>query len=103
MLHVVRPETYLPLVPRALPAPGAIVFASGIAELVCATGLITRRSWAGPASAALLIAILPGNIQFALDQAASPVADPRVVARAWLRLPLQLPLIWAAFQAGRTG
>ena len=103
VLHLVRPEMYLPLIPRALPAPGAIVIASGIAELLCAAGLVTRRSWAGPASAALLIAILPGNVQFALDQAASPVSDPRIVVGAWFRLPLQLPLIWAALQAGRTG
>lgn len=102
ILHLVRPDLYLPLIPRDLPTPAAIVFVSGLAELVCAAGLVTRRPWAGPASAALLIAILPGNIQFAMDRAADPTADPRLVAGAWLRLPLQLPLIWAALQARRT-
>ena len=102
VLHLARPEMYAALIPRGLPAPGVIVIASGVAELVCAAGLVSRRSWAGPASAALLLAILPGNVQFALDQTASPVADSRVVAAAWVRLPLQLPLIWAALQAGRT-
>ena len=92
----------MPLIPRGLPAPSAIVIISGIAELACAAGLVSGRSWAGPASAALLLAILPGNVQFALDQAASPDADRRLVVAAWLRIPLQLPLIWAAVQAGRT-
>ncbi len=99
VLHLIRPEVYLPLVPRGLPDPGLLVGVSGLAELVCAGALVTRQPWAGPASVALLVAILPGNIQFAIDQAADPVADSRLVLAAWLRLPLQLPMIWAALQA----
>ncbi len=101
LLHLVRPDLFLPLIPRGLPAPELIVSVSGLAELACAAGLVSRRPWAGPVSAALLVAIFPGNVQFALDQSASAVADPRLVAAAWLRLPLQLPLIWAALQARR--
>ncbi len=101
VLHLVRPEAYLALVPRGLPDPGLLVTVSGLAELVCAGALVTRQPWAGPASAALLVAILPGNLQFAIDHAADPAADPRVVMAAWLRLPLQLPMIWAALQARR--
>ncbi len=101
-LHLVRPDLYLPLIPRALPAPAAIVAVSGFAELVCAAGLVMRWSWAGPASAVLLIVVLPGNVQFALDRAADPAADPRLVVGAWLRLPLQIPLIWAALEGRRT-
>jgi uncharacterized membrane protein len=102
-LHLVRPDLYLPLVPRALPAPAAIVAISGLAELICAAGLVTRRSWAGPVSAALLVAVFPGNVQFALDRTADPAADTRMVVASWLRLPLQLPLIWAALQRRQTG
>lgn len=94
---------FRPLVPTALPAPGAIIAVSGLAELACAVGLITRRSWAAACSAALLVAVFPGNVHFALEQTAAPGGDPRVVAAAWLRLPLQLPLLWAARQARRTG
>lgn len=99
VLHLIRPDVFLPLIPRALPAPEIIVTVSGLAELACAAGLVTRQPWAGPVSAALLLAIFPGNVQFAIDQAALPAADPRVVAIAWLRLPLQVPLVWAALQA----
>ncbi|MBA2299289.1 MAG: DoxX family protein [Chloroflexi bacterium] len=103
VLHLIRPEMFRPLVPATLPAPDAIVAISGLAELICAAGLVTHRSWAGLSSAALLVAVFPGNVQFALDQTAAPGGDPRVIAAAWLRLPLQVPLIWAALQARRTG
>lgn len=101
ILHLVRPDVFLPLIPRGLPAPDVIVVVSGIAELACAAGLLTRQPWAGPASAALLVAIFPGNMQYALDQAADPDAGALGVALAWLRLPLQVPMIWAALQARR--
>jgi uncharacterized membrane protein len=101
ILHLVRPDVFLPLIPRGLPDPDMLVAVSGIAELACAAGLVTRQPWAGPASAALLVAIFPGNVQYALDLAADPDAKTLGVALAWLRLPLQVPLIWAALQASR--
>jgi uncharacterized membrane protein len=84
-----------------MPARDAIVLISAIAELACAAGLVTRASWAGPASALLLCAVFPGNVLFAIDTARDPESSSAVVAAAWLRLPLQLPLIWAALQADR--
>lgn len=98
-LHLVRPSAYEALVPPGLPAPGAIIALSGVAELVCGVALMRRAPWAGSASAALLIAVFPGNVWFALAAAADPTASPGFVAAAWLRLPLQAPLIWAASQA----
>jgi uncharacterized membrane protein len=98
-LHLIRPAIFLPLIPRVLPAPELIVLGSGVAELVCGLGLLARRRWAGPASAALLVAILPGNLQMALDASADPTTDRVWLTVLWLRLPLQLPLIWAALAA----
>lgn len=102
VLHLVRPDLYLALIPRSLPAPDTIILASGLAELLCAAGLATGRRWAGWASALLLVVILPGNITFAVDVARDPTSAPTLVALAWLRLPLQVPLIWAALQARPT-
>ncbi len=93
-----RPELYLPLMPGMLPARDALILISGAAELVCAAGLLGNTRWAGPASVALLLAILPGNIHFALATAADPQTPPWLVVGAWLRVPLQLPLLWAALQ-----
>jgi uncharacterized membrane protein len=102
-VHLVRPGVYRRLIPRWLPAPTAVVYASGVAELVCAAGLLTRRRWAGPASAALLVGVLPGNVQMALDATAAARRRPtpaRVAyaAGTWARLPLQWPMIRAALR-----
>ena len=100
-LHLVRPSLFRPLVPDAMPARDAVVLVSGIAELVCAAGLMTRARWAGPASALLLVGVFPGNVMFAVDASRDPGSSSALVAAAWARLPLQLPLIWAALQAER--
>ena len=98
VVHLVRPSVYEALIPPSFPAPGAIIVISGIAELVCAVGLVRRARWAGPASAGLLVAVFPGNVWFALSTTADPTAPSVLVAGSWLRLPLQVPLIWMALQ-----
>ena len=103
ILHLVRPSVFLPAVPSRLPARDAIILTSGIAELVCAGGLLSGKTWAGRASAALLVAIFPGNLVVAFATAADPGASRLAVAAAWARLPLQAPLIWAALQARPAG
>ncbi len=100
VLHVVQPGLFRALVPTALPFADGWVYASGVAEAVCGYGLLTRRPWAGRASAILLLALWPGNIQMALDSGSGRLpgaADSPWVA--WGRVPLQLPLIWAALQS----
>ena len=55
--------------PRVLPDHRALVYVSGVAELLCAAGLLvpaTRRP-AGYASAALLVAVFPANVQMSVD------------------------------------
>ncbi|MEO5940039.1 MAG: DoxX family protein [Candidatus Limnocylindrales bacterium] len=97
VLHLVRPAMFDALIPPFLPAPGAIIGASGVAELICAAALTRRLPWAGPASAALLVAVFPGNVWFAIDPA--PSRSDLVTGAAWLRLPVQAALVWAGLQA----
>ncbi len=99
IVHLVRPSAFEALIPTFLPAPGAAIAISGVAELICAIGLLRRARWAGAASAVLLVAVFPGNAWFALVQSADPTAPRWLVAGAWLRLPLQVPLVWAALRA----
>lgn len=100
LVHLVQPERFEAIVPRFLPAPTALVYASGVAEIVCAAGLVAGRRWAAGASAALLVAILPANVQYAIDQSTSPLPNGLAWAlAAWVRVPLQIPLIWAALQS----
>ena len=97
--HLVRPQVFNAIMPRVLP-PGshrAIIYVSGVAELLCAVGLLTRKPWAGTASALVLAAVFPANVQMALDSGSgrnAGLADNRVLA--WGRLPIQLPMMQAA-------
>ena len=104
--HLVKPEVFEPLVPSSLPRRRELVYASGVAELVCAAGLLhprTRR-YAGWASAALLVAILPGNVQMSANygkraQRRGTPSAQAAFAGTVARLPLQLPLIRTALRA----
>ena len=100
-LHFIVPRPYAEIVPDQLPAPYALVYASGVAELLCAAGLAvprTRRR-AGWATALLLVAVFPANVAMALE------AGDRSEAYRWgtyARLPLQVPLVlWAVTIARR--
>ena len=101
VVHLVRPSAYEALIPPFLPSSGAIIAFSGIAEVVCAVGLFRRARWAGLTSAALLVAVFPGNVWFAITTVADPAASPILVIGSVARLPLQAPLIWIALQAKR--
>ena len=101
-VHLVRPQAFAAIMPRALPEKHHrnLIYLSGLAELVCAVGLIRRRAWAAPASVAVLGAVFPANMQMALDAGSGRnpgAADTRLVA--WGRLPLQIPMVWAALQS----
>jgi uncharacterized membrane protein len=100
VLHFLVPAPYRRIVPASRrPQATAVVAVSGICEIVCAALLAaprTRRLGAY-ATAALLVAVFPANIQMALDTLHPGVShSPVVTAAVWLRLPLQYPLIrWA--------
>jgi uncharacterized membrane protein len=102
--HLVRPEAFESIMPRSIPARQhrALIYLSGLAELACAAGLVRRALWAAPASVAVLVGVLPANVQMALDSGTGRnpgLADSRVVA--WGRLPLQLVMVWAALESRR--
>ena len=108
-VHLVGPAVFESIVPHALPYKRELVYISGVAELVCAAGLIapvTRRP-AALASAALLVAVFPANIQMAADahravsERGSTPAREAMRAISIARLPLQWPLIKWALQLAR--
>ncbi|WP_231635212.1 DoxX family protein [Luteipulveratus halotolerans] len=109
-IHLVRPQVFEPLIPAALRSRDReLVYASGVAELVCAAGLVVPavRRPAGIASAVLLAAVLPGNVQMALDahrrvqrKGSTPIREVMRVGTI-ARVPLQLPMIRAVLRAGR--
>jgi uncharacterized membrane protein len=105
-VHLVRPQVFEPIVPPWLPRRRALVLASGVAEIVCAVGLLAAptRPTAGWASAGLLLAVFPANVQMSVTHgrraarrrdAASAAAFAATVAR----LPLQWPMVRTALRA----
>ncbi len=100
VLHFVRPAPFVAIVPRSLPAPLQLVYASGVVELLGA-GLLSvprTRRIGGAISAALLVAVFPANVSMALTARRRP---PLYRLMAWARLPLQIPLVSWAWRAGR--
>lgn len=106
VVHLVKPGFFEPLIPEPLGSPRAWVVGSGVAELALAALLLDprRRQLAGYASAALLVGVFPGNIKMARDSGAP---DQEGLARssllAYLRLPLQVPLVLWALKIAKSG
>jgi uncharacterized membrane protein len=102
IIHLVKPDTFMTGMPRVIPEEHHknLIYASGLVELACAYGLLKRTRWGSPASVALLLGVFPVHIQMTLDAGTGrnpgPLDNPTV---AWARMPLQLPMIWAALQA----
>jgi uncharacterized membrane protein len=100
VLHLVRARPYRRMVPTPLARwRPEVVAVSGLAEISCALLLLipkTRRIGAY-ASASLFVAVFPANVHMALHSGDADTAFPATrAAGAWLRLPLQVPLIWWA-------
>jgi uncharacterized membrane protein len=95
--HFVKPGFYLKLMPTWLPWPGALVFWSGVAEILLALLLIPDSTRA--VSAWLIIAMLvvffftihiPQTIDFYQRQS-------RYLTISVIRLPIQFVLVWWAW------
>jgi len=99
--HFVASRSYERVVPSYLPAHHELVLLSGAAEVAGGLGLLvpaTRRA-AAWGLVCLLIAVFPANLWMAQH----PELSPGVPLWAlWLRLPVQIPLIWWAFRYTRT-
>ena len=97
VLHLVSPSGFLWLMPPELGETTnlALVYVSGVVELACVLGLLKRWSWAPVLTVLTLLAVWPANIWYAFDQLGSDSTVLTVIA--WVRIPLQLPLLWWAW------
>jgi len=100
--HFLAPNAFARAVPPEFPRPRALVYLSGVAEVLLGVGMQfdrTRRasSWG---IVALLIAVFPANVHMATDDATAEFVPDRLAgvarAAAWVRLPFQAVLVlWA--------
>lgn len=95
--HLRAPEPFLAITPSWVPYPAAVIFVTGLCEIVGAAALLTpqARRAAGVMLALYALCVFPANIKHALD--AVPVGG---VTLGWWyhapRLALQPVLIWWA-------
>ena len=95
--HLIAPVQFMPLLPDWTPYPLELVYLSGIAELLAAIGLIAKLRWAPIFTALVLLAVWPANWWVAIEATNNALIATAVIA--WLRLPLQLPLIYWALKS----
>lgn len=95
--HFIATQSYRRAMPDYLPAHRNLVLLSGAAEIAGGIGVLipgTRRASAW-GIVLLLIAVWPANLWMAQH----PERFPHIPVWAlWIRLPLQLPLIWWALR-----
>ena len=100
--HFVFPDAYARIVPPLLPQPKVLVLVSGITAIAGGIGILVpkTRRMAAFGLVVLLIAVFPANIYMAVAHVPSTglAGKPWI---QWLRLPLQAPLIWWAWQYSR--
>ena len=96
VLHFTKTPMFVSIVPAYLPAPELLVYISGVAEIAGGVGLLVPplRRAAAWGLLALLVAVLPANVNMAIHRLpfdGKPVPDWAL----WLRLPLQfLGMYW---------
>jgi uncharacterized membrane protein len=103
-MHFIKPRAYQRIVPPWLPAPAALVYASGVAEAAGGVGLMCRstRRLAGWWLVATLLAVFPANVHMALNPGDYP-GVPRGSLALRARLPLQALFIWWVLASSRSG
>ncbi len=93
--HFINPDFFLDIMPDYLPWHAALVYISGIAEIICGVLLFIPRTrilgaWL---TIALLIAVFPANVHTAMNPEQFDFAPPN---GHYIRLPIQgLLILWA--------
>jgi uncharacterized membrane protein len=95
-IHFINPDWYVRIVPPILPFKIAIVYISGVLEIILGSLLIfpKARFIAGWGLIILLVAVYPANIYVALTNGEAMDITPLI---AWGRLPFQFVLIGLAY------
>ena len=99
--HFTATDALVAMVPPSVPAPIAVVYATGVMELVFALLLVVRpRPALGWALGAFFLMLLPANVYSALQEVGLGGHGPGYL---WFRIPLQVLFMgWAAYFTGAT-
>ena len=95
LLHFIRPSGFVAIVPPFLPAHLALVYISGVFEILGGLGLFLPRlrRYAVIGLIILVIAVFPANIYMLMhpEEFATGWITPLAL---WIRMPLQPLLVW---------
>ena len=94
--HIINPNWFIRIIPPILPFKIALVYISGIFEIILGSLLIfpKTRFIAGWGLILLLLAVYPANIYVALTNGKAMDTTPMI---AWIRLPFQFVFIGLAY------
>lgn len=95
--HFTNFPFFVAIVPPFLPWPAALVYVSGVAEILGGVGLVVPRTRRAAAWGliALYVAVFPANIYMAVNNVQPGDMDVNPLM-LWLRLPMQaIPIAWA--------
>ncbi|PSN10093.1 hypothetical protein C7271_26590 [filamentous cyanobacterium CCP5] len=102
-LHFAAADPFIRIVPGFLPFPAALVYISGVIEILLGLGLIASppiRNYAAWGLVALFIAVYPANLNMAINH----IHIDGIPDTWWfqaIRLPFQFVLIaWAYWYTG---
>ena len=102
VMHFIRPDAYLPMMPPYLPWHYALILISGAAEVGLGLAMLSARlrPYAAWGIILLLIAIFPANIHIALNNVPLFGNPEGAGIWNWVRLPFQGVLaLWAWWYA----
>ncbi|MBA2564181.1 MAG: hypothetical protein H0V09_02005 [Gemmatimonadetes bacterium] len=102
-LHLAAPRIYRGIVPPYLPYPVLLIHLSGACEILGGIGLLwaPARAAAGAGLVALLLLLLPANVQMLAAWRAKEGAG-WIEMLLWLRLPLQFILMGWIWRVSRS-
>jgi len=97
--HFTNPEPFIRIVPAYLPAPAALVYISGAAEIAGGVGVLLPRTRRAAAWGLILLylAVFPANINMAIHSIQIDPNNPMPIWAMWARLPFQALFIATAW------
>jgi uncharacterized membrane protein len=101
--HFLDPGFYAPMMPPYLPVHTALIYLSGVAEVVLGAAVLVPglRPLAAWGIVLLLVAVFPANVHIALHDVPLGGATEGAGVWNWVRLPVQAVLIaWAWWYTG---
>jgi uncharacterized membrane protein len=109
--HFARPDFFESIVPEWFPDARLANRISGAAEIVLGLGMLSPRTRRAAALGliGLLVVVFPANIDMALNRVEVKPVDGKLTRSVgtatgpqnWIRLPMQLPVIWWLWREAR--